>query len=316
MVWPCGIRSKVYVYVFLTASLYVFVFLVSFEEAVKRRMGSVERSPPGPISGSGQYYDLIALIYATASKKDQIRMRRAIDGWLTERKDDSFTFKYVFVVCADDPLVHEVIGREDIALVPCVNGYETLVTKGIEGYKYVSKNFRFKYVLKADVDVTVDVDCIMGEIFRIDREKCPSFGFGRWYPEGWSQVWKKTDLPYGIKFHNDNYLADTGFTYYPPYMSGWAFVWSGDVANVLGMFGNDAPKWRSTWRIDDSAIGTFVTGLDMCRISLPKECFPVHEHFEGAPKGIGYDDSETHKFLAKKPKSSEINNPGEESLVA
>lgn len=293
---------KPYAYVLIAGGVLFAVFLVSFKSAVRRRQSWRQKAVSSPSSvGEGRYYDLVGLIYATASKKDQERMDRAVNTWLSEFMEDIVgTFTYVFVICADDPNIHEVYGRSDVAIVPCVNGYETLVTKGIEGYRYISKHYRFKYVIKADVDVTVDLDCVMGEVYKINRTSCPSFGFGRWYPEGWSQVWRKTDMPYGLKFHNDNYLADTGFKYYPPYMSGWAFVWSGDVANVLGMYGNEMPKWRSSWRIDDSAIGTFVVGLDMCRISCSRRCFPVHEHVQGVPEGIGYDDKETRKFLRKK----------------
>merc|ERR1712118_445131 len=94
-------------------------------------------------------------------------------------------------------------------------------------------------------------------------------GMGRWYPPASSKVWMYNDQPYGPKYHNEAYAADTGAQFYLPYISGWAILWSADVAQMLGMFGHDRPKWRDTWTIDDAAIGTFIIGLDLCRLHLP-----------------------------------------------
>merc|ERR1740121_3441788 len=48
-------------------------------------------------------------------------------------------------------------------------------------------------------------------------------------------------------------------------------IWSSDVARFLGMAGlskPEMPRWRTTWTIDDAAIGTFVLGLSLCRLPL------------------------------------------------
>lgn len=215
------------------------------------------------------YYDIVALIYATASEHDVDRMREASGSWLKWTPTTSMSFNYVFAICADDPGTWRVFGQPHVALIPCVHGYTSLVTKGIEGYRYLSSHFRYKYVLKADIDTVVPMDCIEQGITSVDTEHCPSFGMGRWYPPKSSKVWQYNDVPYGPKYHNEAYAADTGADFYMPYMSGWAILWSADVAQMLGMFGHDKPRWRSTWTIDDAAIGTFIIGLDICRLHLP-----------------------------------------------
>lgn len=214
------------------------------------------------------YYDIVALIYATASEQDVQRMSEASNSWL-RWNSTAMSFNFVFAICADDPGTWRVFGQPHVALIPCVHGYGTLVTKGIEGYRYLSSHFRYKYVLKADIDTVVPMDCIEQGINSIDSKSCPSFGMGRWYPPQASKVWQYNDMPYGPKYHNEAYAADTGAEFYLPYMSGWAILWSADVAQMLGMFGHERPRWRSTWTIDDAAIGTFIVGLDICRLHLP-----------------------------------------------
>merc|ERR1712054_505413 len=78
---------------------------------------------------------------------------------------------------------------------------------------------------------------------------------------------------------NPAYKQDTGADFYPPYMIGWAMVWSGDVARFLGMAGHlrsggvhSMPKWRDTWTIEDAAIGTFIVGLDICHQEIKGRC--------------------------------------------
>lgn len=217
------------------------------------------------------FFDLVSLIYSTASEEDKERLQAARSSWLSEKTIGGLSFKYVVLICADDSGAFRLLGEPDVAIIPCKHGYTSLVTKGIEGYRYIASNYRFDYVLKTDMDTVVPLSCIVKSIKEVDRKKCPSFGIGRWYAGGDSKVWTIGDVPYGPKYHNEPYKADTGNNFYNPYASGWANVWSADVARFLGMFGrSDAqtPEWRRTWMIDDAAIGTFIIGLDICRVGL------------------------------------------------
>jgi hypothetical protein len=94
---------------------------------------------------------------------------------------------------------------------------------------------------------------------------------GAWRAARTSKVFKKGD-PGAGKYPNDAFIHDSGFRFYPPYMIGWLNVWSADVARFLGMAGlpsSRMPAWKSGWTIDDAAIGTFVLGLDICRLKNP-----------------------------------------------
>jgi len=93
---------------------------------------------------------------------------------------------------------------------------------------------------------------------------------GLWRVAGDSKVFSGVT---GGKYDNSAYLRDTGADAYPPYMTGWAMLWSADVVRFLGMAGSGLPhmpRWRDTWTIDDAAVGTFVLGLDICH--LPMSC--------------------------------------------
>eukprot|EP00928_Gymnodinium_smaydae_P081689 TRINITY_DN65166_c0_g1_i1.p1 TRINITY_DN65166_c0_g1~~TRINITY_DN65166_c0_g1_i1.p1 ORF type:complete len:428 (-),score=64.63 TRINITY_DN65166_c0_g1_i1:28-1311(-) len=227
--------------------------------------------------GSGQYFvrevDILIMIYMTASKDDVDRFRAASSSWLSRTEIQHFSVDYIGLLCADDPDLPRVYGQDNVAFLPCRHGYENLITKGVEGYKYVSAHYRTKYVIKTDVDTVLPLDCMFRLVRDVDPAECPSFGMGLWYPGNQSEVWRRTDQPYGLKFHNDEYIKDTGHKFYAPYPSGWAIIWTGDVARFLGMFGQEGPRWRSSWKIDDAAIGTFMLGLDICR--LPLTCHVV-----------------------------------------
>jgi len=234
---------------------------------------SHSRSGADVAAGQKPFFDLVAILYMTASEEDVQRLQTASRTWLAALPPESgLTFTYVGLVCADDPGVDRIFGMEHVAVVPCKHGYASLVTKGIEGYKFISQNFRFSYVLKTDVDTIVPLHCVASSIALVDKERCPSFAFARWYPPRTSKAWRMGDWPYGPKYHNEAYIADTGNTFYNPYPSGWAIVWSGDIPRFLGNFGVDstrAPQWRRTWTIDDAAIGSFLVGLDICRLPMP-----------------------------------------------
>lgn len=217
------------------------------------------------------FYDLVIMIYMTGSKDDTLRLAAASESWLARPHVLGLTFTYVGLVCADDPDVPRVFGNEHVALVGCRHGYKTLVTKGIEGYRYISEHYNFNYVMKTDVDTVVPLDCVVDTLRRLNRAKCPSFGMGHWYPARTSEVWLSGDYPHGPKFGNDAYAEETGNDFYSPYPSGWAIVWSADIARFLGMhgMGNYAPKWRRSWTVDDAAIGTFLVGIEMCQLPIP-----------------------------------------------
>jgi len=214
------------------------------------------------------FYELVAIIYMTGSQEDVSRLKHASASWLLSSSSlRSFTF--VCLICADDPDVWRLYGEEHVAVLPCRHGYPSLITKGIEGYRYVAENFRFSYVMKTDIDTVVPMDCVAQAIRSVDQKECPSFGMGFWYPGNHSKVWTLANQLYGPKFHNEAYLHDTGHEYYSPYPSGWAIIWTADVAKFLGMFGQKKPRWRRSWTVDDAGIGTFLVGVDLCRLPLP-----------------------------------------------
>lgn len=220
--------------------------------------------------GSERHFDLMAMVYMTGSEEDVARYKAARQTWLRPSRVLGLSFNYICLVCADDPGVWRLFGEDSVVVVPCEHGYSSLVTKGIEGYRYLAKQFTFNYVLKSDIDTIVPLDCVVRSILAVNRSECPSFGMGHWFPPRSSQVWTLSDLPLGPKYHNEEYLSDTGNEFYNAYPSGWAVIWSGDVARFLGMFGQEgAPQWRRSWRIDDAAIGTFLVGLDICQVGLP-----------------------------------------------
>jgi len=121
-------------------------------------------------------------------------------------------------------------------------------------------------VLKIDADSLINLACVEKSLREVPK-KCASFGMGLWRVAGDSKVFG----PEHGKYDNTAFREDTGADAYPPYMTGWALMWSADVARFLGMAGDQAkqmPKWRTSWTIDDAAIGTFVLGLDLCRLAL------------------------------------------------
>lgn len=223
------------------------------------------------------FYDLVALIFATGSEHDVLRMGAAVQTWLGWKPKDSWKFRYFFVLCADDPGLKCKASEAgcaranpNVTVVPCKHGYSTIVTKSTEGFRYLTHNYRFKYVLKADVDTMVEMGCIQNAV-RNEAGRCPSFGMGAWRQARTSKVFTKQD-PGAGKYPNEPFKDDSGMAFYPPYMVGWLSVWSADVAHYLGMAGLPAsqmPKWKDSWTIDDAAIGTFVLGLDMCRLRVP-----------------------------------------------
>lgn len=224
------------------------------------------------------YYDIIGLLFAVASEHDVLRMDAAAETWLAW-KDPKWSFTWMVVLCTDDPGVGKpgckpgigcARGKKNVVLVPCKHGYSTIVTKSAEGFRYLTSHYRFKYVIKADIDTMVDMSCIARAITN-EAGQCKSFGMGNWRLAGTSKVFKKSD-PGAGKYPNEPFIEDSGFHFYPPYMVGWLNVWSADVAHFIGMAGLPSarmPKWRDKWTIDDAAIGTFVMGLDICRLSLP-----------------------------------------------
>merc|ERR1719408_494151 len=118
----------------------------------------------------------------------------------------------------------------------------------------------------------LDLSCLIAQV-RSVPEKCHSFGIGLWHGSD-SKVFVSGD-PGAERYANNAYKEDTGLATYLPYPTGWTVLWSGDVARFLGMDGGRGvqPRWRSNWTIDDAAIGTFLIGLDICRVDL---ACPVH----------------------------------------
>jgi len=256
-------------------------------------------SAPVPSGGGGQTafggflakrpekpsFGIVALIYATGSDKDRQRMKLAEQTWLTShgtyRLDVSIT--WIFALCKGDPgtqLCPASVGPcpslgDRVVQLPCKHSYQTLIGKGIEGYRYIAENYNFKYVLKADIDSIMDVPCAASKIAEIP-DKCRSWGLGLWRIARDSKVFGKEDEgKVHRKYINKAYRQDTGNDWYPPYMTGWAFLWSADVARFLGMGGlpgGSMPTWRDTWSIEDAAIGTFIAGLDICKVSLANKC--------------------------------------------
>lgn len=217
-------------------------------------------------------YDVIALVMATASPHDTKLMDAADKTWL-KFSSPTMTFTYFYALCHDEPAVQCSSGqpgcirdRPHVKVIPCKHGYKFLTSKSIEGYRYIVQNFDFKYVIKVDVDSLIDLPCLETSIQQIPK-KCTSFGMGLWRAAMDSKVFKDGNG----KYDNSAFSRDTGADGYPPYMTGWAMLWSADVVRFLGMAGlSGMPKWRQTWTIDDAAIGTFVLGLDLCR--LPMTC--------------------------------------------
>jgi len=193
--------------------------------------------------------------------------------WLN-RSMPSLTFKYFYALCHDEPAVQAcksgqrgcIRDRHAVTILPCKHGYQYLTSKSVEGYRYIAANFDFKYVFKVDVDSLLDLNCLESSITNLPS-KCASFGMGLWRAAGDSKVFAGRDAP--AKYDNTAFKRDTGADAYPPYMTGWAMLWSGNVVRFLGMAGlPNMPRWRDTWTIDDAAIGTFVLGLDICHLPL------------------------------------------------
>jgi len=230
--------------------------------------------PAGKLQPTGARrpaFDVIALIMSTGSPNDRRRMDVADETWL-KKSMPGMTFKYFYALCHDEPAVQCKSGtpgcirdRKHVTILPCKHGYKFLTSKSIEGYRYISATFEFKYVFKVDVDSLLDLSCLETSIRNLP-EKCPSFGMGLWRVAGDSKVFSGEG---NTKYDNTAYREDTGAEGYPPYMTGWALLWSADVVRFLGMAGlSGMPRWRNTWTIDDAAIGTFVLGLDLCHLSM------------------------------------------------
>lgn len=228
------------------------------------------------------YYDVIIMIIGQGTENDRKRMDAAEATWL-KSENPGVTYTYFFAICQDDPGL-KCSGKSDcfrdrphVVVLPCIHGYKFLATKSVEGYKYIASTYEFRWVLKIDVDSLIDMRCVAKSLHSVSK-KCPSFGMGLWRVVGDSKVFG----PEHGKYDNTAFKQDTGSDAYPPYMTGWVLLWSADVARFLGMAGaesSEMPKWRTTWTIDDAAIGTFVLGLDMCR--LPLTC-PVWTSQEGS----------------------------------
>jgi len=185
-------------------------------------------------------YDVIALIMATGSPNDRKRMDVADKTWL-KQSTPNMTFTYFYALCHDEPAVQCKSGspgcirdRHAVKILPCRHGYQYLTSKSIEGYRYISANFEFKYVFKVDADSLLDLTCLQTSIMNLPP-KCPSFGMGLWRVAGDSQVF--SGAMGATKYDNTAYLRDTGADAYPPYMTGWALLWSADVVRFLGMVG-------------------------------------------------------------------------------
>lgn len=244
--------------------------------APKNQKAEIKWLPPE----SRQYYDIVALILSTGTDQDMERMQLAEDTWLSwhGKYTTDMTMTHIFALCQGDPGTdcsgsHCAVNRAHVVVLPCKHSYHALIGKSSAGYRYLVDNFNFKYLLKADVDSIMDVQCVVEKIKKIP-EKCRSWGMGLWRIARDSKVFDNRD-PGAGKYANPHYKQDTGIDYYPPYMTGWAFVWSGDVARFLGMGGlphDSMPTWRNTWTIEDAAIGTFVIGLNLCRLPLAGQC--------------------------------------------
>lgn len=252
--------------------------------ALARRTDAVAVPPQLSAQGNLPYYDIVAVLFAIASEHDLLRMDAAAHTWLAW-KDPAWTFHWMVVLCEDDPGLGPVgceksadkagnrtCGRaaKSVVIVPCKQGYSTIVTKSAEGFRYLSNHFRFKYVVKADIDTMVDMRCIAKQLSRVSPS-CPSFAMGKWREAGTSKVFREGE-PGAGKYPNEPFFHDSGLDYYPPYMVGWLTVWSADVAHFLGMAGLPSarmPHWKSSWTIDDAAIGSFIVGLDICRLDNP-----------------------------------------------
>lgn len=227
------------------------------------------------------YYDIVALILSIATPKDVRRWELAENTWLKwhGKYTANLTMTHVFTLCEGDPGTKCTAGapcpskRHNVVVLPCKNSYAALIAKSTAAYRYVADSFNFSYLLKADVDSIMDVACVVQKIMKIPPT-CRSWGLGLWRIARDSKVFDDRDLGAG-KYANPAYKRDTGNDWYPPYMTGWAFVWSGDIARFLGMGGlpnEQMPVWRQTWTIEDAAIGTFIAGLDICRVSLAGVC--------------------------------------------
>lgn len=248
-------------------------------------------APATPKTAAKPYYDIVALIFSTGRKIDRQRMQQAEETWLKWHGDyvTNLTMSWVFILCQGDAGTERCSGKDNSAdyvgpcndvnknavMLPCQHDYARLIGKGVAGYRYVAEHFDFKYVIKADVDSILDVQCAINRVREIPPD-CHSWGLGLWRVVHDSKVFDNE--PGAGKYRNPAYKKDTGNDWYPPYMTGWAMVWSGDVARFLGMAGYTAeglhsmPRWRDTWTIEDAAIGTFIAGLNICRVSLAATC--------------------------------------------
>lgn len=243
-------------------------------------------------------YDVIALVMATASPHDKSLMDAADKTWLNF-SSHTMRFTYFYALCHDEPAVAQcksgdpgcIRDRPHVKVIPCRHGYKFLTSKSIEGYRYIVQNYDFKYVFKVDVDSLIDLSCLETSILHVPK-KCSSFGMGLWRAAMDSKVFSDGNP----KYDNAAFARDTGADGYPPYMTGWAMLWSADVVRFLGMAGlSGMPKWRQTWTIDDAAIGTFVLGLDLCR--LPMTC-PVWTEQSGPQIEHIWDQLHKGKSLA------------------
>lgn len=254
------------------------------EQAVHSARSEGNLSKNAQTMASKPYYDIVALIFSTGSAKDMKRMQLAEKTWLAWHGAymTNLTMTWVYALCQGDPGTSNCSSsgvcssiNDHAVMLPCPADYARLIGKGVAGYRYVAEHYDFRYVIKADVDSILDAKCTVKRIQQIPKS-CTSWGLGLWRATRDSKVFENE--PGAGKYKNPVYKKDTGNDYYPPYMTGWAMAWSGDVARFLGMGGLPAdglhsmPKWRDTWTIEDAAIGTFIAGLNLCRLSLRSEC--------------------------------------------
>lgn len=223
--------------------------------------------------------DLAVLVMTTAAKPDVLRMDAALDTWL-HSSSSGFRVRHFFAVCQDDPCLHCdgpfcAQDRPGLVILPCKHGYKSLITKTIEGYRYIAHHTAAPFVMKIDIDTIVDLACLEQTVRRVS-ESCKSFGIG---------LWSERNRPLvndSWKFVDPFYAKHTGLQNYLPYPSGMLSVWSADVVRFLGMAGlpdDLKPRWQSKWTMEDAAVGAFVIGLETCRMAL--EC-PTDTDLDGA----------------------------------
>eukprot|EP00871_Galdieria_phlegrea_P000080 jgi/Galph1/1072/GphlegSOOS_G5847.1 len=181
------------------------------------------------------------LFIAIISRPGEYNTRKAIRNTWLRKVNNDVTYKFFIgrnsqSLSESKQIEAEKVTYQDLIILPVHDTYENLTLKSVLAFDWISKNSKSPFILKSDTDVYVRVDDLVS---RLRSENATEFYMGTLVPFGSSKP-----LNFGGWKTHRWYMSpeEYPFRFWPPYVFGFAYVISLDLAHAIAKCLPDDPS--------------------------------------------------------------------------